>query len=239
MSGPLRLAVWSGPRNISTALMRAWGQRPDTVVCDEPLYAHYLRETGLPHPGRDEVIAAHDTDWRRVVTWLGGPVPDGKAVFYQKHMAHHLLPSVGRNWLGALTHVLLIRDPRDMLPSLARVTPNPTLADTGLPQQLELCERLGDLPVLDARDILERPGPMLAAMCAAVGVPYTDAMLTWPSGPRPTDGAWAPYWYDAVHASTGFQPYRPKPDPVPSSLTPVLCACEPLYQRLHAARLTA
>jgi hypothetical protein len=154
-------------------------------------------------------------------------------------MAHHLLPSIGRDWLAGLTHVLLIREPRAMLTSLARVTPSPTMADTGLPQQLELFDRLGGPPVIDARDVLERPAAMLAAMCAAVGVAYTDAMLTWPAGPRATDGVWAQHWYGAVEASTGFQPYAPKTDPVPPALTDVLAGCEPLYDRLHAQRLTA
>lgn len=234
-----RLAVWSGPRNISTAMMRAWGQRPDTVVCDEPLYAHYLDVTGLPHPGRDDVLAAHETDWRKVADWLTGPLPDGKTVFYQKHMAHHLLADVKRDWLDQLTHVLLIRDPREMLTSLVKVTPHPTAADTGLPQQVELLDRLGTIPVIDARDVLEDPPGMLRAMCQAVAVPYTAAMLSWPAGPRDTDGVWAPYWYDAVNASTGFQPYRPKRDPVPDRLRPVLKECETLYQRLHASRLAA
>ena len=127
--------MWSGPRNISTALLRSWGNRPDTFVCDEPLYAHYLLQTGLDHPGAEEVIHCHETDSSQVVHWLTCDVPDGKAIFYQKHMAHHLLPQVGREWLGQLTHAFLIRDPRAMLASLDKVFPNPGLADTGLPQQ--------------------------------------------------------------------------------------------------------
>ena len=135
---PLRIAMWSGPRNISTALLRSWGNRPDTAVCDEPLYAHYLQQTGLDHPGAAEVIAHHEPDWRKAVAGLVGAVPGGKPIFYQKHMAHHLLPQVGRDWLGRLTHAFLIRDPRAMLPSLDKVFPNPGLADTGLPQQREI-----------------------------------------------------------------------------------------------------
>ncbi|MEX0692339.1 MAG: hypothetical protein WD934_01185 [Gemmatimonadales bacterium] len=232
-----RLAVWSGPRNISTAMMRAWSQRPDTIVCDEPLYAHYLQATGLNHPGRDEVLAAHETDWRAVADWLTSPLADGKTVFYQKHMAHHLLDDIDRRWLDELTHVLLIREPQEMLISLAKVTPHPTLADTGLPQQVELLGRLGNMPVIDAKDVLDDPAGMLLAMCNAVGVPYTDAMLSWPSGPRDTDGVWAPYWYDAVNASTGFQPYKPKDAPVPAELRSLLRECESLYQQLHSRRL--
>ena len=238
------LAVWSGPRNISTALMRSWGQRADTIVCDEPLYAHYLAATKLDHPGREEILAAHETDWPAVATWLTGPLPEGRTVFYQKHMAHHLLEDVGRDWLDQLTHVLLIREPRAMLTSLIQVTPHPTVADTGLSQQCELFERLADRtgsppPVLDARDILEAPRPMLEAMCRAVQLSFDEAMLSWPAGPRSTDGVWSRHWYAAVDASTGFQPYRAKQDLVPPALEGVLDACASLYQRLYAHRITA
>src|SRR5439155_9136482 len=126
-SEPLRIAMWSGPRNISTAMMRSWGSRSDTFVCDEPLYAHYLQSTGAPHPGADEVIRCHETDWRKVAAWLTGPVPEGRRIFYQKQMAHHLLPEMAGEWLQALTHCFLIRDPAEMLPSLLRVLPNATL----------------------------------------------------------------------------------------------------------------
>src|SRR4051812_38982973 len=150
MTNPVRIAMWSGPRNISTAMMRAWGQRPDTVVCDEPLYAHYLQHTGVDHPGAGEVIAHHEPDWRKVVAGLVGELPEGKSIFFQKHMAHHLLPHIDRGWLGAVTSAFLIRDPREMIASLARVTPNPTVADTGLPQQVEIFElvrrRTGGVP---------------------------------------------------------------------------------------------
>src|SRR5437016_4074869 len=131
-SAPVRIAMWSGPRNISTALMRAWGNRPDTAVCDEPLYAHYLQHTRLDHPGADEVIAHHEPDWRKAVASLVGAVPGGKAIYYQKHMAHHLLPHIGRDWFGALAHAFLVREPRAMIASLAKVLPNPTPEATGL-----------------------------------------------------------------------------------------------------------
>src|SRR5438034_1279920 len=137
-SKTIRIAMWSGPRNISTAMMRAWGNRSDTFVCDEPLYAHYLLKTGVVHPGRDEVIAHHETDWRKVIAWLTGPVPEAKSIFYQKHMTHHLLPEIDRGWLTLLTHCFLIRDPREVLLSLSKVIPNPRLEDTGLPQQVEI-----------------------------------------------------------------------------------------------------
>jgi hypothetical protein len=244
MNGKRHIAVWSGPRNISTALMRSWGSRPDTYVCDEPLYAHYLLKTGIDHPGRDEVIASQDNDWRSVAEWLTGDVPEGKSIFYQKHMAHHLLTNIGRDWLSELTNVFLVREPREMLTSLIRVTPAAGLEDTGLPQQWEMFTRLydetGAAPaVIDARDVLENPRGMLVALCAAVGVPFMDEMLSWEPGPRETDGVWAKHWYGAVEASTGFEPYRPKEDDVPPSHLGVLRECEACYERLYAHRLTA
>ena len=244
LDAPLRLAMWSGPRNISTALMRAWENRLDAVVCDEPLYAHYLWRTGLPHPGAAEVIAAGNTDWRQVVAWLTGPVPGGRRVFYQKHMAHHLLPEIGREWLAEVTNCFLIRDPQEMLPSLLGILPEPTLADTGLPQQVEIFERVrghtGAVPpVLDARDVLEHPRELLSGLCAAVGVPFSEAMLSWPAGPRETDGVWAKHWYASVEASTGFVPYRPKPDCVPERLEALHEKCRTIYDGLHVHRLTA
>lgn len=234
--------MWSGPRNISTALLRSWGSRPDTHVCDEPLYAHYLKATGLDHPGRDIVLAGQEQDWRKVVAELCGPLPTGKRVFYQKHMAHHLLPEIGRDWLRGLRHAFLIRDPREMLTSLRHQIADPTLTDTGLPQQWELFNALSTEndcppPVIDSRDVLLQPESMLQRLCLALDVPYEPAMLSWEAGPRDTDGVWAPFWYDAVIRSTGFQPYQPKQEPFPVTLQPLLERCEPIYRRLHAARL--
>jgi Sulfotransferase domain len=239
---PLRIAMWSGPRNISTALLRSWGNRPDTAVCDEPLYAHYLRSTGVDHPGAAEVIAHHEPDWQKAVAGLVGAVPDGKAIFYQKHMAHHLLPQVGRDWLGQITHAFLIRDPRAMLISLDKVFPNPKLADTGLPQQREIfasvCARSDHAPpVVDARDILENPRALLALLCARLGVAFDEAMLHWPPGRRSTDGIWAKYWYDAVERTTTFEPYRPRDEPLPERLTGLLDDCLEIYDELYRHRI--
>jgi hypothetical protein len=248
VSGPgTRVAVWSGPRNISTALLRSWGSRPDTYVCDEPLYACYLQETGIAHPGRDEVLAAHEADWRAVVRWLTGPIPEGRSIFYQKQMAHHLLPEIDRGWIGALRNAFLIRDPAEMLASLGQILPQPRLEDTGLPQQCELFESLvrdsGSAapaipPVIDARDVLQDPGGILRRLCAALGVTFSDAMLSWEPGPRPTDGVWARHWYGSVLASTRFQPYRPQREPLPARLEPLLAICRPYYERLYTHRLT-
>jgi hypothetical protein len=238
-----RIAMWSGPRNISSAMMRAWGNRPDTVVCDEPLYAHYLLTTAAPHPGADEVIRSQSTDWRVVARMLTeDPLPPGKTVFYQKHMAHHMLPRIERDWLERLTHVFLIREPREVVASFTRIAGPPTLEATGLPQQLDLfewaVERTGQVPpVIDARDVLQDPPRVLRRLCEAVDVEFSEAMLSWPPGPRPTDGVWAKYWYDAVVESTTFQPYRPSTKPVPAGLDDLLREADEIYARLYAQRL--
>lgn len=237
----VRIAMWSGPRNISTALMRSFENRPDTVVVDEPLYACYLEATGIGHPGREEVIASQDPDWRTVVKELTAPPPDGARISYQKHMAHHLLPSIDRGWLEDLTHAFLIRHPAEMLASLARVLPKPTLADTGLAQQVEIFESRRGVapPVIDARDVLDAPEPMLRQLCERLGIGFDERMLSWPAGPRDTDGVWARWWYDAVYASTGFAPYRPPAQTLPESLQPLLAECLPYYDHLYRARITA
>lgn len=243
---PVRVALWSGPRNLSTALMRAWENRPDTAVVDEPLYAFYLKRTGLDHPGRDAVLASQPTDWRTVAARLAGPVPGGKPIFYQKHMAHHLLPEVSRDWLDvpSFRHAFLLRAPRAMLASLAKVIPRPRVEDTGLPQQAELFRRFADRtgtppPVVDARDVLADPEGLLRALCTALGVAFDPAMLRWPPGRRATDGVWAPYWYASVERSTGFDPPREEATDGPDDLRDVLAECEAHYAALHAHRLRA
>jgi len=234
-----RIAMWSGPRTVSTALMRAWENRPDTVVSDEPLYAFYLHRTALPHPGHQTVIASQPTDWRVVLAQLtSAPLPPGIAVSYAKHMTHHLLPEVDRAALAPLRHAHLIRDPRELLASYARVLAEPTLADLGLSQQAEIFETFGG-PVVDSRDLLADPRGMLRALCRALDVPFDDRMLSWPAGPRDSDGVWAPYWYDCVHASTGFAPYRPPAQTLPARLEPLAERCQPYFARLHQYRLTS
>ena len=222
-------------------MMRSWGNRSDTFVCDEPLYAHYLLKTELAHPGLSEVIAHHESDWRKVVSNLTGPIPEGKRVYYQKHMAHHLLPEIERNWMDQLTHVFLIRDPAEMLPSLTKFF-RPTLSDTGLPQQVEIFEseraRCGALPpVIDAKDVLENPKKLLGALCDILGLEFEDSMLSWNAGRRETDGIWAKHWYAAVEKSTGFEPYRAPRDAVPFELQPLLEECKALYHQLYQHRL--
>jgi len=232
----LYLAMWSGPRNLSTALMRSFGSRPDAFVCDEPLYAHYLKVTGRPHPGADEVIADQDNDWESVANWLTGPIPNGRSVFYQKHMAHHLLDRVGRDWLTGLTHAFLIRNPTDMLTSLLKVFPEAVLLDTGLPQQVAIFDEIGG-PVIDSRDLAEHPEPILRQLCERIGLDFQPSMLEWPPGPRDTDGIWSRHWYARVEDTTGFVPFRDHDRVVPDDKQDVYEACLPLYEHLYSHRL--
>jgi len=244
-----RIAMWSGPRNISTAMMRSWGNRPDTVVVDEPFYAFYLKETGTRHPGAEEVIAQGETDWRKVVELCrrnANPVEDspGKArtIFYQKQMTHHLLPEISRGWLGDLTNCFLIRDPAEVIASYIKKNPEPELNDLGFVQQVEifdLVRRQKDSipPVIDADDVLRDPERLLRLLCDAIGIEFSDAMLSWPPGPRNTDGSWAKYWYAEVERSTGFQPYRERKIELPDHLRGIEQHCRQCYEQLYAVRL--
>lgn len=244
-AGVIRIAMWSGPRNISTAMMRSWEARGDCAVSDEPLYAHYLKaRPSVDHPGRAEILAKCETDWRKVVAGLMGPVPGHKHNWYQKHMSHHLVPEIDRRWVWGMTNAFLIRDPAEMITSLAKVMPGLGLLDTGLPQQAELFDevwkRTGRPPaVVDARDVLEDPRGVLGKLCSAVGVEFTERMLEWRPGLRDTDGVWAKHWYAAVEKSTGFEKYHQKEEKVPEGLAGVYEECVGLYQRMYEHRLRA
>jgi sulfotransferase family protein len=237
-----RLAMWSGPRNISTAMMRSFGARSDSFVSDEPLYAAYLKATGLPHPLAEEIIATHQPDWRRMVHYLTGPTPNGATLWYQKHMAHHLLPEMDRGWLDQLTNAFLIREPRAMLMSLIDRLGEIGIQDTGLPQQVELfhyqAERTGETPVvIDSKEVLLDPEGVLRQLCERVGIDFNPAMLTWEAGARETDGCWGPHWYHGTNKSTGFAPYREKEVVVPSAYESIALECEALYAELHPHRI--
>jgi Sulfotransferase domain len=238
---PVRLAVWSGPRNISTAMMRAWENRQDTVVVDEPLYAHYLAATGVDHPGRDDVLAAQPNDWESAVAGLFEPLPTGVRIHYQKHMTHHLLPGMDRTWIPRLRNVMLIRDPAEVVASYLRSRPTVTPSDIGLRQQVELYEMLHALgappPILEAGDFLRDPEGHLRWVCEWIGVDFTPRMLSWPAGGRDTDGVWAPHWYATVRRSTGFEPWQPKVPDLRGPAAWVADACRPEFARLYEARL--
>jgi hypothetical protein len=239
----VRIAMWSGPRNISTAMMRAWGNRADTFVADEPLYAYYLERTGKNHPGAAEIIAHGETNWRRIVAGLTKePLPSGKRIFFQKQMTHHLLPEMEREWIVDLTNCFLIRDPREVILSYIKRNPEPTLDDLGFVQQCEIFEfvrkRTNSVPaVIDAQNVLENPERMLRLLCEAIGVDFDKSMLCWPPGLRDTDGIWAKYWYDDVARSTSFQRYKPREGTIPDWFGEIYEQSRQCYERLYQHRL--
>ena len=235
--------MWSGPRNISTAMMRAWGNRADTFVVDEPLYAYYLQATGKNHPGAAEVIAAGETDWHKVVSHLTKePLSSGKRIFFQKHMTHHVLLEMDHEWIVDLENCFLIRDPREVILSYIKKNPEPALEDLGFVQQAEIfnfvCARTDSVPpVVDARDVLENPERILRWLCEAIGVEFDEAMLSWRPGLRETDGIWAKHWYPEVATSTSFRPYKPTKGAVPDRLRAIEARCRQCYDKLHQHRL--
>tara|TARA_Y100001960_G_scaffold300240_1_gene349118 strand:+ start:1317 stop:2063 length:747 start_codon:yes stop_codon:yes gene_type:complete len=241
---PVRLAMWSGPRNISTAMMRAWETRSDTAISDEPFYGYYLEQTGIEHPGRNEIIASMATDWRRIVREITGPVPGGRAVWYQKHMTHHILPEICRDWMNELQHCFLIRHPQYVVASYGRVRSEATAEDLGYPQQAEIFDQIlaySDMPppVLDSMDVLANPHKMLVALCAALDLPFTKSMLRWRAGTRATDGVWAKYWYTNVEASTGFMAACSSKLELSDTQKTLADTCLPFYERLYKFRISA
>ena len=247
----VRIAMWSGPRNISTAMMRAFENRPDCVVWDEPFYAAELARSGRDHPLRDEVIAAGETDPARVVARILGPLDDpdkpGATVFYQKHMTHHMLDGFDRAWIAKVRNAFLIRDPARVLASYTRTWEQVTLDDIGYVQQSEIFDnianRLGHAPpVIESADVLADPRGTLTALCAALGIPFREDMLSWPAGRRASDGVWAPAWYANVERSTGFAPPSADataPVDLPPNLRRIADAARRHYERLARYRLAA
>ena len=237
------IAMWSGPRNISTAMMYSFDNRGDCFASDEPLYAHYLSQTGIKHPDADAVMTHHETDADVVTDYLTGTIPGGANVWYQKHMCHHILPDMGTGWLTSLENCFLIRDPREVLLSLSRITDEVSLWATGLPQQARLLEQVAEEsgevpPILDARDILEDPRGMLELLCERVGIRFNEKMLSWRPGPRECDGVWAEHWYDSVWSSTGFSPYRARTGDLTPGHEEILSQALPIYEDMHSRRMS-
>jgi hypothetical protein len=234
--------MWSGPRNLSTAMMRSFGNRADTAVSDEPFYGAFLEASGADHPMRHEIVAAMDCDWASVMRTISGPAPGGAAVWYQKQMWHHMAGPIGYADFGAgFTHAFLIRDPANMIASYLRKREAAAFEDFALDRQAAFfereAERLGHAPpVIDANDVLADPEGTLAALCASLGIPWDAAMLHWPAGRRATDGPWASHWYQAVEASTGFGPPDP-PAVLEGEAARLAERCRPYYERLAAHRL--
>jgi hypothetical protein len=238
--------MWSGPRNISTAMMRAFENRPDTVVIDEPFYAAFLAETGADHPMREAVIAAGPTNPAEAAARLLAPLPPNRTVFYQKHMTHHMVAGFPRGWMDhpEVVHAFLIRRPENVLASYRAKREVASLSDIGFIEQAEIFERVADQlgaapPVIDAGDVLADPRGTLGALCAAVGIAFREEMLAWPAGRRQSDGVWAAHWYATVEASTGFAPPRPDVpfEALSDELKPVAEAARPIYERLARHRL--
>jgi len=226
-----RINLWSGPRNVSTAVMYAFRERSDTSVVDEPLYAHYLCRTGVEHPALQDVIRSQDTDGESVVrTLLLGPAETPVRFF--KHMAHHLI-ELDTSFLGQMENLLLTRDPRQMLPSLVNQVPNPTVEGTSIRMLDRILESGGSPIVIESKGLLLDPEGVLTTVCERLGLEWDPGMLSWDEGPKPEDGVWAPHWYDNVHSSTGFAPYREKDEPFPARLQPLLAECMPLFERLR------
>ncbi|MCZ8334285.1 MAG: HAD family hydrolase [Rhodobacteraceae bacterium] len=238
----MKIAMWSGPRNLSTAMMYAFAARGDCAVWDEPFYAAYLAKTGIDHPMRDAIIAAHDADPATVAAACTGDIPDGKSIHYQKHMTLHMIPEFDRGFMRALTNVFLIRHPARVVASYSQKREAPTLADIGFVQQAELFDEvaqwMGRAPlVIDSADIRANPQESLRKLCTALGIPFTENMLHWPAGPKPYDGVWAPHWYNAVHASTGFGEAEGALPTLPADYAPLVEQALPHYQRLARFKL--
>jgi hypothetical protein len=229
--------MWSGPRNLSTAMMYAFAARGDCSVWDEPFYAAYLAATGIAHPMAAEVISAGEPDPGQVANACLGPIPLSQSLFYQKHMTLHMIPAFDRSFLKGLTNVFLIRHPARVVASYAQKRESPTLADIGYLQQAELFDQVaegqGHAPlVVDSATIRANPAKALQKLCAALNIPFTERMLHWPAGPKPFDGVWAPHWYDAVHRSTGFgDPEGDLPD-LAGPQADLVASAMPAYEHL-------
>jgi len=237
-----RIAMWSGPRNLSTAMMRSFGSRADTFVSDEPFYGCFLKESGADHPMREEVVASMDCDWRSVMASFRGPAPDGSPVWYQKHMWHHMTGPIGYADFEGFTHAFLIREPERMIASYLRKRDRAAFEDFGFERQAEFFDREADRvgsppPVVDANDVLSNPERVLSKLCEALGIPWDQAMLSWAPGRRDTDGVWAAHWYGAVEKSTGFGASETEPTELPDDARRLADRCRPYYERLAAHRI--
>ena len=236
------IAMWSGPRNISTAMMRSFENREDTFVSDEPFYAHYLKLTGIDHPMRKEVMETRNSDWDEVSQYLTGTIPQDKSVWYQKHMAQHNLPGVELDWTSRLTNCFLIRNPGEVILSYSKKYEITSVYQLGFPQQFELYDKIEQDSsmspiVIDSRDVLMNPKNMLQKLCEKLEVPFSDKMLSWSPGKRDSDGVWGQHWYGNVEKSTGFQTYQKKEEEMPKEYTEIYEECMKYYQQLFEQRI--
>ena len=234
--------MWSGPRNISTAMMRSWESRTDTFVIDEPYYAYYLSQTDLDHPGREDVIRDGELDSEKISYGLVNDTEEDRSIYYQKHITHHLLDSIDREWMKSVINCFLIRDPKDMIISYSKVHPDLNMHLLGLEEQKEIFEYVSNMtgevpPIIDSKDVLMNPRDILSKFCDRIGVIFSEEMLSWPRGPRETDGNWGKYWYKNVMNSTGFNEYKPKTEDVPAKYQGLYEECLSLYKNLYDFRI--
>lgn len=225
--------MWSGPRNVSTAIMYSFAQRPDTAVWDEPLYGHYLKISGAKHPGREEILKKMDQNGAAISQEMIKR-SFSKPILFIKNMAHHLI-ELDEAFLEDLENLILVRDPAEMLPSLINQIPHPSLRDTGLKRQWQLYTKLAKIQepiVIDSKEFLLQPQEMLEKICRRLAIPFYKSMLKWNPGPIPEDGVWSSYWYHQIHLSSGFKPYTKKEEPVPKRLKPLFEECDFYYQKL-------
>ena len=239
----VKIAMWSGPRNISTALMRSFENRSDTFITDEPFYAHYLQQTCTDHPMREEVLKSGNPKWDEVAEYLTGDIPNGKSVWYQKHMAQHNLPGADLTWTEKLANCFLIRDPGEVILSYSKKYEITSIYQLGYPQQVLLFNHLknkngANVIVLDSKDILLNPKNILQKLCNEMNIPFSDKMLAWPRGRRESDGIWGQHWYGNVEKSTGFQPYQKKEEELPAKYGNIYEQCLKNYQKLFQFRIT-
>ena len=240
----IRIAMWSGPRCISTAMMRSFENRNDTVVIDEPFYAYYLNKFGVKHPMKDKIINKYECNSENIISYLTGQVPDQKDIWYQKHMAHHLSFEMDYSWIKALTNCFLIRNPKEVILSFQKQFPMKNIEQLGYKQLYKLfkfhVEHLGFIPpIIDSQDVLDHSRNVLTKLCDKVNIPFSANMLSWPAGGRDSDGIWGKYWYKNVEQSTGFQRYNSVDIKLPNHLEDLYKECLPIYEELHSNRILA
>jgi len=234
--------MWSGPRNISTALMRSFGNRPDTYISDEPFYAYYLHRTNENHPAKEKIISTGQTNWNLVVQKLVGDIPNNKNIWYQKHMAHHNFPENNLDWIKEMENIILIRNPKDVIFSYIKKYKLKNSFQLGYTQQMQLYNILQDYNkcepiIIDSEDLLENPKKILKKLCKKCNIPFYSKMLSWPKGTRETDGVWGEYWYKKVQNTTHFLPPIENNKSIPVKYEKIFLDCMQYYKKLYKQRM--
>ena len=242
-NSPKKIGMWSGPRNISTALMRSFENRSDTAVLDEPFYAYFLNETGIKHPIYKQVIQTYETSWKNISNTLTGPIPNGKSIWYQKLMTHHWVKNAPLDWLEKIHNCFLIRNPKQVIISYLKIHNNITPELIGLPQQLHIfntvVKKTNKIPiVISSEDILENPKLMLELLCNLLDIPFSDQMLQWPKGTRDSDGIWGEYWYKNVVQTTSFKKPLNQTEKMSDRLANLLEECMSYYKQMEKYKIS-